>query len=291
MNGKTVAGVAVMAAVVLVGIGMAALYAGGPPPTPERPKPAPADRGGHERRAAVFAGGVPGAARAGRPDLRGAAARRWRSSRPPSSMSTSCASRQKLDDQDRRSRRPTCGCRSTWRRTGPRSRGRPSSSTTWCCASRTRPRTTWPTGSRPTCPTARSAGARGTSPTTPSSSSPSRPCAGPSACTGTTAAIEVTRVEIIELPAAGGRVRLAPAGQRRALRRPHGRRARAAARRRSARRPSPGARCATASTTRRIGWRDVIDFYARHSCEEYAFFGAYRFRTDPSSPLPARPME
>jgi hypothetical protein len=42
---------------------------------------------------------------------------------------------------------------------------------------------------------------------------------------------------------------------------------------------------------KRIGWRDVIDYYARHSCEEYAFFGAYRFRTDPSAPLPARPLE
>ncbi|HEY2899180.1 MAG TPA: hypothetical protein VGL59_01295 [Polyangia bacterium] len=38
-----------------------------------------------------------------------------------------------------------------------------------------------------------------------------------------------------------------------------------------------------------FGWRDVIDFYARHSCEEYAFFPAYRFRTTASAPLPARP--
>jgi hypothetical protein len=40
-----------------------------------------------------------------------------------------------------------------------------------------------------------------------------------------------------------------------------------------------------------IGWRDVIDYYARHSCEEYAFFKAYRFRTDPAAPLPARPLD
>ena len=33
-------------------------------------------------------------------------------------------------------------------------------------------------------------------------------------------------------------------------------------------------------------WRDVIDFYARHSCDEFAFFKAYRFRTDPAAPLP-----
>ncbi len=40
-----------------------------------------------------------------------------------------------------------------------------------------------------------------------------------------------------------------------------------------------------------IGWRDVIDYYARHNCEEYAFFVGYRFRTDPGAPLPARPLE
>lgn len=35
-------------------------------------------------------------------------------------------------------------------------------------------------------------------------------------------------------------------------------------------------------------WRDVIDFYARHNCDEYTFFRSYRFRTDPTAPLPAR---
>lgn len=35
-------------------------------------------------------------------------------------------------------------------------------------------------------------------------------------------------------------------------------------------------------------WRDVIDFYARHNCDEYSFFRSYRYRTDPSAPLPAR---
>jgi hypothetical protein len=36
-----------------------------------------------------------------------------------------------------------------------------------------------------------------------------------------------------------------------------------------------------------IGWRDVIDFYARHNCEDYVFFGSYRYRTDAAAPLPA----
>ena len=35
------------------------------------------------------------------------------------------------------------------------------------------------------------------------------------------------------------------------------------------------------------GWLDIIDFYARHPCAEYAFYPAYRFRTA-SEPLPAR---
>jgi hypothetical protein len=40
-----------------------------------------------------------------------------------------------------------------------------------------------------------------------------------------------------------------------------------------------------------IGWRDVIDFYARHNCEEYSFFRAYRYRTAAADPLPARPLD
>jgi hypothetical protein len=40
-----------------------------------------------------------------------------------------------------------------------------------------------------------------------------------------------------------------------------------------------------------LGWRDVIDFYARHNCEEYSFFRSYRHRTGTDEPLPARPPE
>jgi hypothetical protein len=39
-----------------------------------------------------------------------------------------------------------------------------------------------------------------------------------------------------------------------------------------------------------FGWKDVIDFYARHSCEEYAFFPTYRYRSDAKAPLPAKPL-
>jgi hypothetical protein len=42
---------------------------------------------------------------------------------------------------------------------------------------------------------------------------------------------------------------------------------------------------------RQIGWKDVIDFYARHNCDEYSFFPSYRYRTSPSEPLPARPLD
>jgi hypothetical protein len=42
---------------------------------------------------------------------------------------------------------------------------------------------------------------------------------------------------------------------------------------------------------REIGWRDVIDFYARHSCDEYSFFRSYRYRTDRAAPLPVKPAE
>jgi hypothetical protein len=62
--------------------------------------------------------------------------------------------------------------------------------------------------------------------------------------------------------------------------------------------PIKGAPCAQTFSWRDIrdgadrgdfGWRDVIDFYARHSCEEYAFFPAYRFRASATAPLPAKP--
>ena len=42
---------------------------------------------------------------------------------------------------------------------------------------------------------------------------------------------------------------------------------------------------------KQIGWKDVIDFYARHNCDEYSFFKGYRFRTGASDPLPARPLD
>ena len=38
-----------------------------------------------------------------------------------------------------------------------------------------------------------------------------------------------------------------------------------------------------------IDWRDIIDFYARHNCDEYAFFPGYRYRTDAGAPPAARP--
>jgi hypothetical protein len=40
-----------------------------------------------------------------------------------------------------------------------------------------------------------------------------------------------------------------------------------------------------------IGWKDVIDFYARHNCDEYSFFKDYRYRINPADPLPARPLD
>jgi hypothetical protein len=40
-----------------------------------------------------------------------------------------------------------------------------------------------------------------------------------------------------------------------------------------------------------LGWRDVIDFYARHNCIEYSFFRSYRYRSDPTAPLPTRSLD
>ena len=43
--------------------------------------------------------------------------------------------------------------------------------------------------------------------------------------------------------------------------------------------------------SKQIGWKDVVDFYARHNCDEYSFFKGYRYRTSASDPLPARPLD
>ena len=37
---------------------------------------------------------------------------------------------------------------------------------------------------------------------------------------------------------------------------------------------------------KQVDWADVVDFYARHSCDEYNFYRGYRFR-DREGPLPA----
>ena len=40
-----------------------------------------------------------------------------------------------------------------------------------------------------------------------------------------------------------------------------------------------------------IVWRDIVDFYARHNCDEFTFFPGYRYRDQAGLPLPARPTE
>jgi len=102
--------------------------------------------------------------------------------------------------------------------------------------------------------------------------------------------IDVTRVEVIELPALSAYYvsRLPPAL---VLYQP---------RTTAGHVPLKGRLCAQTFSWRDIkegaekkelDWRDVIDFYARHNCDEYTFFRSYRYRADPSLPLPARPPE
>ena len=40
-----------------------------------------------------------------------------------------------------------------------------------------------------------------------------------------------------------------------------------------------------------FGWKDLVDFYGRHSCDEYTFFNAYRFRASATETLPAKAEE
>jgi hypothetical protein len=41
---------------------------------------------------------------------------------------------------------------------------------------------------------------------------------------------------------------------------------------------------------KKVGWADVIDFYARHNCDEYTFYREYRRWTQPGA-LPAHPAQ
>ena len=38
-----------------------------------------------------------------------------------------------------------------------------------------------------------------------------------------------------------------------------------------------------------VDWADVVDFYARHSCDDYTFFRGYRLATRPLERLPVLP--
>jgi hypothetical protein len=40
-----------------------------------------------------------------------------------------------------------------------------------------------------------------------------------------------------------------------------------------------------------VEWRDIIDFYARHNCDEYAFFTGYRYHLQGGTALPVRPPD
>jgi hypothetical protein len=104
------------------------------------------------------------------------------------------------------------------------------------------------------------------------------------------ASIDLTRIEVIELPALSAYYvsRLPPNPVL------------FDARTSAGHLPSKGTLCAQTFSWRDIkdglsrhdfGWRDVIDFYARHTCAEYSFYASYRYRGDPTAPLPARSLD
>lgn len=104
------------------------------------------------------------------------------------------------------------------------------------------------------------------------------------------AAIDVTRIEVIELPALSAYYvsRVPPNSTLYDPRTAAGHA------------PPRGTMCPQTFSWRDIkegidkkelGWRDVIDFYARHNCSEYSFFRSYRYRGDPTAQLPARALD
>lgn len=53
----------------------------------------------------------------------------------------------------------------------------------------------------------------------------------------------------------------------------------------------PSARLGKAIRSQKLAWRDVVDFYTRHSCEEYPWLWNYRFHAEGVTSLPIRPRD
>jgi hypothetical protein len=282
------AGAAVMAAVVLVGIGMAALYAGGPPPTPERPKPAPPPeaimngelrfspvvyRGQLEQDARTFGVQPPTLEDFQTPFLYVEELRERQKLDPKNPIDTPHL-RLSLDVE--KNRASLDGQSFQFDHLVLRIENK----TAHYLAYRI----------QTDLPNIKKCKSKGDIPHNAIVIEPKQTLRRTECLYRHNTAIDVLRVEIMELPplAAVYASRL-PANA--VLYEP---------RTASGHVPLRGSLCPQTFNWRevrdgmdrkKIGWRDVIDFYARHTCEEYAFFGTYRFRTDSAAPLPARPLD
>jgi hypothetical protein len=283
-----VAGAVVMAAVVLVGIGMAALYAGGPPPTPDRPKPPPAPeapmtgelrfspviyRGQLEQDARGFGVTPPSLEQFQAPFLYVEEVRERQKLEVKAPIETPHL-RLSLDVE--KNRASLDGQAFEFDHLVLRIENK----TAHYLAYRI----------QTDVPNRKKCSSKGDIPHNAIVIEPKQTLRRTECLYRHNAAVEVLRVEIIELPAlAAVYASRLPANavlydQRTA----------------AGHVPLRGTLCPQTFNWRevrdgidheRIGWRDIIDFYARHNCDEYAFYGAYRFRTDASAPLPARPLE
>ncbi len=288
MQGKTVAGVAVMAAVVLVGIGMAALYAGGPPPTPERPRAAPPPeaimntelrfspvvyRGQLEQDARTFGVTPPTLEDFQTPFLYVEEIRERQKLDPKNPIETPHF-RLSLDVE--KNRASLDGQAFQFDHLVLRIENKTSHYLAYRIQT--------------DLPNVKKCNSKGDIPHNAIVIEPKQTLRRTECLFRHNAAIDVMRVELIELP---------PLAAVYASRLP----ANAVlydTRTASGHVPLRGSLCPQTFSWRevrdgidrkKIGWRDVIDFYARHNCEEFAFFGSYRFRTDPAAPLPARPLD
>jgi hypothetical protein len=287
LDRKTVAGAVVMATVVLVGIGMAALYAGGPPPTPERPKPAPAPetvmngelrfspviyRGQLEQDARSFGVPVPTIEELQAPFLYVEELRERQKLEVKAPIETPHL-RLSLDVE--KNQATLEGQAFSFDHLVLRIENKTSHYLAY--------RIQTDLANRKKC------NSKGDIPHNAIVIEPKQTLRRTECLYRNNTTIEVTKVEIIELPAlAAVYASRLPANA-----------VLYDARTSAGHVPLRGALCPQTFSWRevrdgmdrnRIGWRDVIDYYARHNCEEFAFYDGYRFRTDPSAPLPARPL-
>jgi hypothetical protein len=287
VEGKTLAAAVALVAVVVMGVGMAALYAGGPPPAPERPRPASENatpeadlrftpmvyRGQLDQDARAFGVAVPGAGEIEAPFLYVEELKGRRKLTPKQPIDTPHL-RLAMDVEKHQA--TIEGQSFRYEHLVLRIENRTPRYLAYRIVTEV--------------PDRRKCSSKGDIPHNAIVLEPNQILRRTECLYRTHTSVDVARVEVMELPALSAvYVSRLPATS-----------VLYDSRTAAGHVPLKGALCPQTFSWREIqegiekkhiGWKDVIDFYARHNCEEYSFFKGYRYRTETADALPARPLD